>query len=74
MAEPTYGIDPHLYVDPSLQGNYAPVHVEFDVADLPVDGELPPDLEGIYMRNGPNPAFDPISYTYLCIETQLYIA
>jgi carotenoid cleavage dioxygenase-like enzyme len=61
-------------VDPYLQGNNAPVHEEIDVANLPVDGELPPDLEGIYMRNKPNPAFDPISYTYLCIETQLYIA
>ena len=64
MTESTYGIDPHLYADPYLQGNYAPVHEEIDVANLPVDGELPPDLEGIYMRNGPNPAFDPISYTY----------
>ena len=65
MGESTYGIDPHLYADPYLQGNNAPVHEEIDVANLPVDGELPPDLEGIYMRNGPNPAFDPISYTCL---------
>ena len=64
MGESTYGIDPHLYADPYLQGNNAPVHEEIDVANLPVDGELPHDLEGIYMRNGPNPAFDPISYTY----------
>ena len=64
MGESTYGIDPHLYADPYLQGINAPVHEEIDVANLPVDGELPPDLEGIYMRNGPNPAFDPISYTY----------
>jgi carotenoid cleavage dioxygenase-like enzyme len=64
MAEPTYGVEPHLYANPDLQGNNAPVHEEIDVANLPVDGELPPDLEGIYIRNGANPAFDPISYKY----------
>jgi len=46
--------------DPYLSGNFAPVDDELDVADLPVEGELPPGLDGIFVRNGPNPRFDPI--------------
>ena len=35
------------------------------VAFLPViAGRIPPGLSGAYMRNGPNPLFKPISYTY----------
>ena len=37
---------------------------ELTVEDLPVRGEIPRDLAGVYMRNGPNPAFPPISYTW----------
>lgn len=47
-----------------LSGNYAPVQDELDVKDLKIMGEIPKNLMGIYMRNGPNPAFPPISYTY----------
>ena len=51
--------------DPYLSGNFAPVGRELDAADLPViAGRIPPDLSGVYMRNGPNPLFKPISYTY----------
>lgn len=50
--------------NPYLQGNFAPVKDELFVDTLPIEGELPQDLLGIYMRNGPNPAFEPISYTY----------
>jgi carotenoid cleavage dioxygenase-like enzyme len=50
---------------PFLSGRFAPVHDEIDVADLTVEGTLPPDLTGAYLRNGPNPAFPPLgSYTY----------
>jgi carotenoid cleavage dioxygenase len=38
-----------------LQGNYGPVAEEVTAFDLPVIGELPADLEGRYLRNGPNP-------------------
>src|SRR5204863_4218543 len=27
-------------------------------------GEIPRDMLGIYMRNGPNPAFEPIAYNF----------
>jgi carotenoid cleavage dioxygenase len=50
--------------DPHLQGGHAPVWDELTVEDLPVRGELPREIAGVYMRNGPNPAFPPISYTW----------
>lgn len=50
--------------NPYLTGYFAPVHDELDVTDLKIIGEIPSELTGIYMRNGPNPAFTPITYTY----------
>lgn len=38
-----------------LEGNFAPVELELTAFDLPVVGELPADLCGRYLRNGPNP-------------------
>ncbi len=38
-----------------LEGNYAPVADEVTAFDLQVIGELPPELNGRYLRNGPNP-------------------
>lgn len=38
-----------------LESNFAPVRVELDVPALPVTGEIPNDLDGRYLRNGPNP-------------------
>ena len=42
-----------------LQGNYGPVTEEVTAFDLPVIGELPTELAGRYLRNGPNPAAPP---------------
>jgi carotenoid cleavage dioxygenase-like enzyme len=50
--------------NPFLQGDYAPVNDELHVTNLEVIGKIPDDLFGIYMRNGPNPQFQPITYTY----------
>ncbi|MFJ4965383.1 carotenoid oxygenase family protein [Streptomyces sp. NPDC088729] len=55
--------------DPSrvahLTGRFAPVTEEVDEAALQVVGEIPADLDGSYVRNGPNPRFTPIgSYLY----------
>ena len=44
---------------PALSGNNAPIHDELVVEDLPVEGVLPADLNGLYVRNGPNPYFQP---------------
>ena len=38
-----------------LAGRFAPVPDEIDAVDLPVEGALPPELDGRYLRNGPNP-------------------
>jgi carotenoid cleavage dioxygenase-like enzyme len=36
-------------------GNYAPISDELTTFDLPVEGAIPPELNGWYLRNGPNP-------------------
>jgi carotenoid cleavage dioxygenase-like enzyme len=38
-----------------LAGNYAPVTEEVDATDLQVEGRIPPELSGTYVRNGFNP-------------------
>jgi carotenoid cleavage dioxygenase len=38
-----------------LRGNWAPVQDELTVANLPIEGEIPRELNGIYIRNGMNP-------------------
>lgn len=45
-----------------LSGNYAPVTEEVTAFDLPVVGELPAELTGRYLRNGPNP-IEPVDPT-----------
>lgn len=37
------------------RGNYAPVVDELTEFDLPVEGAIPAELDGWYLRNGPNP-------------------
>jgi len=44
---------------PALSGNNAPIHDELAFEDLPVEGALPADFGGLYVRNGPNPYFQP---------------
>ena len=50
--------------NPYMEGNYAPVHDEVTVFDLPVTGSLPPELSGRLLRIGPNPVgvVDPATY------------
>ena len=50
--------------NPYLRGNFAPLPEETTAHDLPVvHGQLPPELDGRYLRNGPNPlAADPENY------------
>ena len=40
-----------------LDGNFAPITTETEVANLPVIGGLPAALHGALLRNGPNPQF-----------------
>ena len=45
---------------PFLEGNFAPLRKEFTEEKLPVTGTLPKGLNGLFVRNGPNPQFDPL--------------
>lgn len=60
-SEPTLLASPAAQDEenPYLLGVYAPVHTEIDAADLDVIGEVPRDLDGVYLRNGPNPRYPP---------------
>ena len=46
-------------VNPFLDGNFAPIRQEITAEDLEVIGELPAQLAGMFVRNGPNPQFNP---------------
>ncbi len=45
--------------NPFLRGIFAPISTEITADDLKVIGEIPKDLDGAYLRNGPNPIFQP---------------
>ncbi len=47
-----------------LEGPFAPVAEEVTAFDLPVDGSIPADLNGRFLRIGPNPVLpeDPATY------------
>ena len=63
MAQELRPVDPSTI--PQLCGRFEPVGREIDAEELPVEGSLPSDLTGAYLRNGPNPKFTPLgSYTY----------
>ncbi|MGW4796484.1 carotenoid oxygenase family protein, partial [Nonomuraea sp. NPDC004297] len=38
-----------------VEGHFAPVTEEVTAYDLPVTGRIPAELNGRYLRNGPNP-------------------
>lgn len=44
---------------PYLHGLFAPTHREYSAEDLVVEGELPQDLYGAYVVNGPSQRFKP---------------
>lgn len=48
--------DPHPY----LNGAWAPMSEEWDAEDLDVEGSLPRDLDGVYLRNTENPVHQPL--------------
>ena len=45
---------------PYLNGAWTPLHEEVDATDLEVIGEIPSDLNGLYVRNTENPLHDAI--------------
>jgi len=53
----------NLDEDPSsrfLRGNFAPIQDQIQVEGLSVVGEIPRGLDGMLVRNGPNPRFSPL--------------
>ena len=45
--------------NPYLEGVWRPTDSEVTAEELEVIGEVPADLNGVYLRNGPNPRFQP---------------
>ncbi len=48
-----------------MTGNFAPVENVVDASDLAVTGEIPSELSGRYLRNGPNPHAHPSADWFL---------
>ncbi|MQL91652.1 hypothetical protein Taro_024265 [Colocasia esculenta] len=53
--------------DPAVQiaGNFAPVEEQSVHSNLPVAGRIPPFINGVYVRNGANPQFEPVAGHHL---------
>ncbi|XP_071696730.1 9-cis-epoxycarotenoid dioxygenase NCED1, chloroplastic-like [Rutidosis leptorrhynchoides] len=53
--------------DPEIQigGNFSPVPEQPVRKSLPVAGKIPEHIEGVYLRNGANPLFEPTSGHHL---------
>ncbi len=45
---------------PFFKGVFAPWRTEENLDQLEVIGKIPADLQGVLLRNGPNPQFDPV--------------
>ncbi|MET8720205.1 carotenoid oxygenase family protein [Streptomyces misionensis] len=55
QAGPAAGKSDTTRATPFLEGAFAPVTEELTAFDLEVTGRIPHDLDGRYLRNGPNP-------------------
>ena len=63
MSVVKLGTVPHRDPDPNhpyTSGAWTPVFDEYDADDLEMIGEIPKDIDGIYVRNSENPAFGSI--------------
>ena len=45
--------------NPYLEGPYAATRQELTLDEFEIEGQIPDDLNGVYVRNGPNPQFEP---------------
>jgi carotenoid cleavage dioxygenase len=57
-----------------LQGRYAPIPGDVTATELEVIGTLPQELEGRYLRNGPNPVapVDPATYHWFTGDAMVH--
>lgn len=55
-----------------LTGIYDPVRDEWHEKDLPVEGLLPGDVDGVFLRIGPNPFYPPTG-DYHLVSPSAYI-
>ncbi|MDF5724738.1 MAG: carotenoid oxygenase family protein [Rhizonema sp. PD37] len=60
MPDPTLPTHTNLF----LAGNFAPIEQETTTFDLPIHGKVPDELEGRFLRIGPNPVKTPDPYSY----------
>lgn len=58
--------------NPVLQGNFAPVNTECELTELEVVGELPAELNGMLLRDGPNPINPGKQYHWFSGEGMLH--
>lgn len=65
---------PDVITNRYLSGLYAPVTEQVTAFDLPVTGTLPAELDGRYVRNGPNPltAPDPAAYHWFTGDAMVH--
>lgn len=59
VLAPLLHANPPASENPFLSGAFAPVDKEVSVDSLRVLGTIPKDLNGMFVRNGPNPQFPP---------------
>src|SRR3546814_396375 len=73
LAEPR-ATSPVVSPNRWMAGLYAPLPEEVTSYELDVVGELPPELEGRYLRNGPNPVgpVDPASYHWFTGDAMVH--
>src|SRR5271165_7099811 len=56
-----------------LSRAFAPVDREVTAFDLPVEGEIPAAIDGLFVRNGPNPIeADPANYHWFLGDGMLH--
>ena len=49
-------------IHPYLNGAWAPMFDEVNATDMEVIGEIPKDIDGVYIRNTENPVHKPIGH------------